>query len=335
VSLMDTDILMKAIGADAARVDQAMREDLGSLQPGADPLLLEILEYGLLNGGKRIRPLLVVLSARLCGCGEENVYRLAIAFEYLHAATLFHDDVIDNAETRRGRPAVNKQFGQVAAILAGDFLHARSMGIVGQLAGSRGLEIFCMATAGMVDGEFRQLRNASRQSISEDEYHEIVMGKTGFLIAAACEIGGLFAGGTEKQQLALRRYGAGLGTAFQMIDDILDYLGDTRKTGKSVGNDLNEGKLTLPVIIALQKGRAADVCRLREILAMKGERSQHFSEVVDLVLRYEGFTETRKRAESSITEALRQLRVFSDQTGNTTDKRIFEVIAQYVLHREK
>jgi octaprenyl-diphosphate synthase len=209
------------------------------------------------------------------------------------------------------------------------------MGIVGQLAGSKGLKVFCEATAGMVDGEFMQLRNATRQSLSEDEYYEIIMGKTGFLIAAACEIGALYAGGTSTQQLALRQYGEGLGSAFQMIDDLLDYLGDAEKTGKSVGSDLSEGKLTLPVILAIQKGSAADALRLRQILTRKEARRQYFPEVVDLVQRYGGFTETRQRAETAISEALRQLQVFPDQTESKGDKQLLTAIAHYVLHREK
>lgn len=332
---MDTELFLKTINADVVRFEHAMAKDLAVLKGQIDPQLYAVLEYGLQNGGKRIRPLLVILSARLCGSRHGEVCRLALAFEYLHAATLFHDDVIDNAETRRGRPSINQRFGQVAAILAGDFLHARSMRLVGQLAGTRGLEIFCEATAGMVNGEFLQLQNSTCQSLSEEEYYQIVMGKTGFLITAACEIGALYAGCSSEQQQALHRYGEGLGVAFQMIDDLLDYLGESGKTGKAVGNDLHEGKLTLPVILALQRGSHGDVERLRGIFASEEDRSAHLAEVISLVRRYNGFDVTRGRAEDAIRSAVQQLAIFPDGDGNAGDKEILTAIGNYILSREK
>lgn len=332
---MDTETFLRAINSDVVRFEQAMGDDLTALREQVDPNLFAVLEYGLRNGGKRIRPLLVMLSARLCGCRDEEVCRLALAFEYLHAATLFHDDVIDNADTRRGRPSVNKQFSQVAAILAGDFLHARSMRLVGQLVGNRGLEIFCGATSGMVNGEFLQLHNSTRQTLSEQEYFQIVMAKTGFLITAACEIGALYAGGSREQQQALHRYGEGLGVAFQMVDDLLDYLGESGKTGKSVGNDLDEGKLTLPVILALQRGSHDDIERLRQIFSLTDDRCAHLAEVISLVQRYHGFEDTRRRAEDAVRVAVEQLAIFANGAGNAGDREILAAVAEYILSREK
>jgi len=332
--MSENEQLMTAVKAEAAKIDEVMRTDLSRLQAAVDPLLAEVLEYGLFNGGKRIRPLLVAMSARLCGCREENVYELAKAFEYLHAATLFHDDVIDNAETRRGRPSVNRHFGLVAAILAGDFLHARSMEIVGYFVGKEGLSVFCQATAGMVDGEFLQLRNASGTNLSEEDYEQAIIGKTGLLISACCEIGAIFAGAGRERRQALRTYGTGLGCAFQMIDDLLDYTGDQHKTGKRVGNDLAEGKMTLPLIVALARADQHDRELLEGILKDQNLRLDRFTEVSELIGKYDGYAETRRRAEAAASRAIAALDIFADPE-RLQDKATLRALAGYVLTRER
>ena len=159
VSSISDPIDVRAMAASvASRVEIAMRADLAVALSGCDPLLIQVLEHALFNGGKRIRPLLTVLCSRCCGRDDDDLYLLAAAFEYLHVATLVHDDVIDHAPRRRGKITVSAKFGLAAAILAGDWLHARSMHLIGRLAGSQGLEIFCQATGSMVNGEFEQLR---------------------------------------------------------------------------------------------------------------------------------------------------------------------------------
>ncbi|MCF6186906.1 MAG: polyprenyl synthetase family protein [Desulfobulbaceae bacterium] len=235
---------LHAVAAEvAARVEEVMRSDLESALQGCDPFLVEVLEYGLFGGGKRIRPLLAVLSASICGRRDDDVYLLAAAFEYLHVATLIHDDVIDHARDRRGREAVGRKYGMAAAILAGDWLHARSMHLVGRLTGSEGLDIFCRATGAMVDGEFLQLRHVGDAGIGEDEYFAVIARKTGSLIASTCAIGALFGGGDSERQQAMQNYGEKVGAAFQVVDDLLDYLGSRQQTGKKVGNDFIEGKV--------------------------------------------------------------------------------------------
>ena len=332
--MTDTERLLAALREDAARIDAAMREDLQSLAPTIDNLLFDVLEYSLFNGGKRIRPLLVVIAARLCGRIDGEVYQLARAFEYLHAATLLHDDVIDNAETRRGRPSVNRQYGLVTAILTGDFLHARSMAIVGQVGGREALALFSGAATGMVDGEFMQLRNAGIYNLSESDYHDVIIGKTGMLIAAACEIGVVCAGGGALERRAMCVYGTELGCAFQMIDDLLDYQGDANKTGKLVGNDLAEGKMTLPLILALHHADKKDRERLLAILADDSVRRHAFDEVYGLIDKYGGFAGTRKRAENSISNAVKQLEIFTERVS-LRDVAVLQGLAEYVLRREK
>ena len=330
--------LKATIAPDLARIEQAMEAYLAALTSDMAPLLDEVLRYGLFNGGKRIRPLLTVLCYRLCGGGKGtskvDIYRLAMAFEYLHCATLFHDDVIDQALTRRGRPAVNVAYGETAAILAGDFLHTRSMLLVGQGGGIPALEIFCEATTAMVDGEFLQLHNASNYNLAEADYFAVIMGKTARLIGATCEIGSLVAGADAQARQALRNYGLHLGCAFQIIDDLLDYQGDETKTGKSVGNDFREGKMTLPLIIAIDRAKENDQKRLLAMLVNTEERKGGFAEACTLIAGYDGFTLARHKAEEMIAEALAQLRIF-DQVAVQQEMAVLESLANYVLYRNK
>jgi octaprenyl-diphosphate synthase len=326
--------LMAAIGPDLAAIEQAMHDDLAMFAGETDALLAEVLRYGLFNGGKRIRPLLPLLCCRLCGGRNIEVASLAIAFEYLHCATLFHDDVIDKAVTRRGRSAVNVAYSETAAILAGDFLHARSMLLIGRGGGIPALEIFCQATTAMVDGEFLQLHNASNNNLAEGEYFAVIMGKTARLIGAACEIGALFAGADSAARQALCNYGLRLGCAFQIIDDLLDYLGDEASTGKSVGNDFREGKMTLPLIIAISRAEDKDRERLLTMLSSVEERNSGFAEAKGLIARYDGFALSRQKAETIIGEALGQLHIF-DQAEILQEKAVLAGLADYVLNRNK
>lgn len=319
--------------AEVALIDATIESDLASLDGQLDPLLDEVLRYSLFNGGKRIRPLLVILASRLCDGDERKLYRLAIAFEYLHVATLLHDDVIDQADTRRGKPSVNKEFGLVAAILAGDFLHARAMTLVGELSGQAGLSIFCEATQGMVDGEFVQLRNCEKYALSEEKYFDAIQGKTAQLISASCEIGAVYANSTKVQQQALRVYGSNLGAAFQIVDDLLDYLGDAKNTGKKVGNDLIEGKVTLPLILALRNAQEKESDQLFKLLNSEEARQTKFSEIVKLVDEYDGFRESKLRAETLIEEAMSNLILFKG--SNVVAVEILTGLAGYVLARNK
>ena len=326
--------VLGALRVEAEKIDRCMQQDLARLRPSMDARLLEVLDYGLLNGGKRVRPLLVTLASRLCGNTDEKAYRLGCAFEYLHAATLFHDDIIDGSETRRGKQSVFKKFGTTAAILAGDFLLALAMATVGDLAGPEGLRIFCNATIGMVDGEFMQLRNAERHNLSELDYHDAIMGKTGLLIAAACEVGAIYGRGSAQHIKALRNYGEKLGCAFQIVDDLLDYLGDPVKTGKARGNDLAEGKITLPLILTMTAAGEEDRARLLFILQNKTERKESFAEVFALIEKHRGFAAARARAEEAVAQAVRSLTIFSRQDV-FHERRILEGLAGYVLAREK
>ncbi len=327
--------LLTALQQNAARVEEEIVQDLDRLAVSHEPRLLDVLRYSLIGGGKRVRPFLVIMAATLCG-NRGDCCPLAIALEYLHGASLIHDDVIDNSAVRRGKPTVQKQFGLTEAILAGDFLLAHAMEIVAKYTGRKGLASFNQAARGMVDGEFWQLRNATDFDLSGKNYREAVMRKTGLLIAAACEIGGLWAEAKEDELAALRRYGEGLGFAFQVIDDLLDYNGDPVRTGKAVGNDLQEGKVTLPLILAIEHADTADRRRLREIVQDEELRKtkEAFTEVVRLIQKNKGFYLASHRAETAVKEGIVALEIFTSPTADKT-KTVLAELGEFVLKREK
>jgi len=324
--------LMAALKRQAGQIDAAMRNDL---QVVGDPLLREILNYVLFSGGKRLRPILAVLAGRLCGRRDRDLERLALAFEYLHVATLLHDDIIDGSASRRGRPVVNLAWGPTHAILAGDFLHTRSMFLVGSLGGPPCLEIYFRATSAMVEGEFLQMRNAENFNLSEEDYFQAVTGKTARLIGAVCETGALFAGAAPGQRQALSGYGMALGSAFQIIDDLLDYQGDQAKTGKTKGNDFLEGKMTLPLIHTLSRAKTPERDYLLGLLqGPRHERQASFEPARALIETHDGFGYARQRAEQLIASGLAALEIF-DSPKHAEDTALLAGLAGYVLSREK
>jgi octaprenyl-diphosphate synthase len=315
----------------AERVDLVLRVDLE--EPG-DPQLAEVLQYAVFNGGKRIRPQLVTLIWQLAGRdgSEAEALRLGGAFEYLHVASLLHDDVIDHASRRRGQPSVNVRWGTAAAILAGDFLHSRALHLAGQLTGREGVMLMSRAIGAMVAAEFLQARLAAAGQATLDDYFRVAAGKTGALIASACESGIVLAGGSDAERQAALRYGENLGLAFQIIDDLLDYLGDPERTGKEAGNDLVEGKLTLPLLLALERAESGDRRRLLAVLAASpADRRQGFTEVRELIERYEGFAGARARAEELLVEGLQALTCFPEGP----ELELLSGLAAYVLNRDK
>ena len=334
---MDTVDLLTSLKSEITKVDQAMQEDIQSLVSKnlVPSNLVEILEHALFNGGKRIRPLLCILTARLCSSQGKEVYPLAIAFEYLHVATLLHDDVIDHADTRRGCPAANKLFGLTPAILAGDFLHARSMFLVGTLGGKRCLDLICRATEAMVAGEFLQIYNAHNLNQSEKDYFSVINGKTALFIGAVCETGGIFSGAENNKIQALEIYGANLGLAFQIQDDLLDYLGDSAKIGKSLGNDFYEGKMTLPLIRALKTASKQEKNILLSLLkGQKSERVKKFESALEIIRKNGGFEYAGKLAEQLVDTGIGSLAIF-DSEQNKKTLGLLTGLARYIISREK
>lgn len=334
-AMMPPDNLQHAAAAINIRVETAMRTDLATAVKGCDPLLDEILHFVLFNGGKRVRPLLTVLCSRSCGVDNDELYLLAAAFEYLHVATLVHDDIIDQAEQRRGKETVNARYGTAAAILAGDWLHARSMYLIGKLAGSAGLDYICQATTSMVNGEFEQIRLTGDLTTEEKPYFQVIRQKTGNLIASTCAIGALYAQATPLQQQALISYGNHIGVAFQVIDDLLDFLGNDDTTGKQGGKDFLEGKITLPLLRAYQQGSAADKEVFMAIL--QGDRSapEALSRLHHLICKLGGFESAAATARQLISQAIESLHTLPEPGTHTAALDTLEALAQYILNRKK
>jgi len=327
--------LRTTAAAVAARVETAMRGDLEEALAGCDPLLIDVVHYTLFNGGKRIRPLLTVLCSRCCGRDDDDLYLLAAAFEYLHVATLVHDDVIDQAAQRRGTDTVVARYGLAAAILTGDWLHARSMHLIGRLAGAEGLEIFCRATASMVNGEFEQLRHIGDIAAKEQHYFEVIRQKTGNLIASTCALGALFAGADNIRRQALAAYGDHIGAAFQVVDDLLDFQGDSGNTGKKTGNDFVEGKMTLPLLHTLARANAEDQRTLAALIQGDRTRPDAYQRLVGLIARYDGFASAARTARNLVDTAVAALAPCTPPGDGDRSVRLLRALAHYILARNK
>lgn len=222
------------------------------------PMIPQLAGHLIAAGGKRVRPLLAVAAAQLFGYEGEDHCKLAACVEFIHTATLLHDDVIDESDQRRGKASAHVIFGNEAAVLVGDFLFSRAFQLMVELGSLRVLKILSDASATISEGEVLQLTTTGNTKISRDDYLNVIRAKTAELFAASCEAGALMAGGSEKDCAALRRYGENLGIAFQMVDDILDYRPADAALGKNTGDDFREGKMTLPVVLLLEQATAEE-----------------------------------------------------------------------------
>lgn len=311
-----------------------MKSDLDRRLTASDPLLREVLDYALFGGGKRVRPFLCVQAARCCGRDDDDLYLLAAALEYLHTATLMHDDVVDHAPLRRGRETAAQRFSVEDAVLAGDWLHARSLYLVGRLTGAAGLDVFCSATEGMVNGEFLQKRLAGDLATGEADYYEVIRRKTGNLISSSCALGALYAGADAARVAALTRFGEGLGLAFQIVDDLLDYTGSA-ETGKLAGNDFQEGKVTLPLIRALAAADAATRAEMAALMSGDRESPEARAAVTALIERQGGFASAAQAAREHVAAALRELEIFAPIPAAKEPAALLGELAGYILVRKR
>jgi octaprenyl-diphosphate synthase len=282
--------LEPVIGADMVEVDRVLRESLAS----DVALIRQIAEYIIGGGGKRLRPALLLLAAGATGYRGTDHYRLAAVIEMIHTATLLHDDVVDESRLRRGIATANATFGNAAAVLVGDFLYSRAFQLMVGVGRMRVLEILADATNVIAEGEVLQLMNAGNVTLDERSYFDVIERKTAKLFEAAARLGAVLGGAEPAREEAFGRYGMHLGTAFQIMDDVLDYSGDAEVIGKSVGDDLAEGKMTLPLIraLALASQEEADVIRH----AIAGGGLTDFAPVVEALARTGALTYARERA---------------------------------------
>jgi octaprenyl-diphosphate synthase len=261
---------LSPVAADMKRVDEVIRARLGS----DVALVRQVAEHIVAGGGKRLRPALVLLSAGAAGypgaTGAERHYDMAAVIEFIHTATLLHDDVVDGSELRRGRDTANAQFGNAAAVLVGDFLYSRAFQMMLGADSMRVMQVLADATNMIAEGEVLQLMNCHDPEVDEGRYLEVIRRKTAKLFEAAARLGAVLANAPPSVENGLAEYGMRLGTAFQLIDDVLDYSGDAAAIGKSLGDDLAEGKPTLPLIRAMASGSAADSEAVRRAIVDGG-----------------------------------------------------------------
>ena len=297
------DQLQKLIAADMQAVDRVIRDQLHS-----DVVLIrQVAEYIIGGGGKRLRPALVLLSAGALGYRGNAHHTLAAVVEFIHTATLLHDDVVDESALRRGRPTANTLFGNAASVLVGDFVYSRAFQMMVNVGDMRVLQVLADATNIIAEGEVLQLMNCHNADIDEESYLQVIRYKTAKLFEAAGRLGAILAGATPEVEQAMAVYGSHLGTAFQLIDDALDYSGEAGVIGKNIGDDLAEGKPTLPLIYAMRQGSAEEAALVRHAVASGGLAEL---EGVLAAIRSSGALDyTRRQAEAEAEAARNALAV--------------------------
>ena len=258
--------IFEAVREDFEAVDALIIESLNS----DIPLVEEISAYIIKAGGKRLRPLLVLLAARASGYKGSEHIKLAVIIEFLHTAMLLHDDVVDNSSLRRGRATANATWGNAASVLVGDFLHSRAFEMMVEIGNLDVMGLLSKATNGIAEGEVQQLMYLRDPEITETIYQEVIYRKTALLFEVAAHSGSVLANAHETTRRALNHFGKHLGIAFQLMDDLLDYDGTTCDLGKNIGDDLAEGKMTLPLIVALRQGSEQDAALIRSAVNNPG-----------------------------------------------------------------
>lgn len=318
---------LNIIGDDLKLVEQQFRNDLES----DVPLIRKVGEYVLSSGGKRVRPALLLLAARMCGYGGDKAVPLASVIEFIHTATLLHDDVVDSATLRRGIASANTLWGNEASVLVGDFLFSKSFSLMIRVGSLDILRVISDATTVIAEGEAVQLLCTGDLELTEDRYIDVVRSKTAILMSAACETGAILGGVPAEKQQALAAFGMDLGIAFQLMDDILDYTATEDEFGKCIGHDLEEGKITLPLIRTLAQCTESE----RVIIAGVVERDEmtldEFRTVSALVSKYGGIEYTVKAARACISRCSEHLKAF--EPSPIRDAMLG--LSEYVVTRSK
>ena len=285
--------LAGVLADDLVAVDTLIRERMASKNA---PRIPEVTAHLVDAGGKRVRPMLTLAAARMFDYAGQDHHRLAATVEFIHTATLLHDDVVDESAQRRGRPTANLLWDNKSSVLVGDYLFARSFKLMVETGSLRVLDILSDAAATIAEGEVLQLTAAANLATTEEVYLSVVRGKTAALFAAACEVGGIVGEATEEQITALRTYGDALGIAFQIADDLLDYGGDTTATGKNLGDDFRERKLTLPVIKAVAKADAEELAFWKRTIEKGDQQNGDLDHALALIAKHGTMDLTRTDA---------------------------------------
>ncbi|HET7730823.1 MAG TPA: polyprenyl synthetase family protein [Usitatibacter sp.] len=291
---------------DLQAVDEVIRARLDS-----DVVLIRtIAKYIIGSGGKRLRPALVLLAANAFGCKGPARHELAAIIEFIHTATLLHDDVVDESSLRRGRKTANAEFGNAASVLVGDFLYSRAFQMIVDVGSLRIMKVLADATNVIAEGEVLQLLNVHDADTDEEQYLRVIRYKTAKLFEAATQVGAILGGASPEVETALAEYGMHLGTAFQLIDDVLDYSGDLTEMGKNLGDDLAEGKPTLPLIHVMRSGNEAERKLVRHAIEHGGKAD--LEGVVAAIRRVNALDYARERARAEAAEATARLSLLPD-----------------------
>jgi octaprenyl-diphosphate synthase len=315
-----------AVGAELRAIEEGIAAEIDS----PVPLIREMGEFIAGAGGKRLRPILLLIGARLAGYQGPRAVRMGCVVELLHTATLIHDDVVDQAPLRRGRPSANARWGDDASILVGDHLYSKSFALMVQDGDARVLETLARATVSMTEAEVFQLERKRSGVTSEADYVRIITQKTASFMSACCRIGALLGGAGPEQVEGLTHYGLDIGIAFQISDDSLDFVADQARLGKAVGADLKEGKRTLPLIATLGRAEPAERERVQSLLKSHALDPAEIEEIRRLVVKYEGVEYALARAHAYAQTAKEALRFFRD----TEDRETLALIADFVVDRD-
>ncbi|WP_299979486.1 polyprenyl synthetase family protein [Desulfobacula sp.] len=318
--------IIKRAATDLEKVEIALEH---LLNPNLE-LVKEIASHLLFSGGKRLRPLLMIHSARLCGYNTGFEIQFSIIFEYLHAASLLHDDVVDEADIRRGKKAAHTKWSAPKVVLTGDFLMARALDIAAKAKEPDIISVIAKITRDMSQGEIDQLTKKGKLDLSEQEYLKVIERKTAVLIQGACQCGAILAKVEKEKEDALNQYGFHLGMAFQMADDLLDYTASAQDLGKNPGADIREGKLTLPLIHSLANASPEDKAWMQDAISAVEFNPDQFEKLKEKLYAYKGIEYTRKRAQGHVKKAKACL----DGFGDSESKQLLCLIADYSIERK-
>lgn len=321
---MDQKAVFHTVASDFEAVNQTIHDHLAS----DVPMVGKVAEYIIDSGGKRLRPLLVLLTAKLDGDVTDRQHLLAAIIEFLHTATLLHDDVVDKSDMRRGRPTANANWGNSPSVLVGDFLYARAFEMLVKLGNFGVMESLSHATRVIAEGEVMQLMNIKNPDTSETQYMDVIKGKTAILFQASAETAATIAGYSPEQIRDLASYGLNLGLAFQLIDDVLDYAGDAKSLGKNIGDDLAEGKPTLPLIYAMEKGNDDERQLVRNCIRKGG--LVELDAVLNVIKRTNALDYVTAKARSHADSAKQALATFPDSDS----KRALLALADIAVARQ-
>ncbi|MDT8317105.1 MAG: polyprenyl synthetase family protein [bacterium] len=323
---MDIKKILKLVDSDLIRVGGELKRNLQS-DVG---LISEVGEHLILSGGKRLRPMLLLMAADLAGYKGDRHILLAAVVEFIHTATLLHDDVVDNAELRRGKSSANSLWGNEVSVLVGDFLYSKSFLMAVECENLRILKVLSEATTDMAKGMVFELIKTHDLETSEDDYIQVIKDKTAVLISATCQVGGILGGLDEEKEHALRDYGMNMGIAFQLMDDSMDYVSNEKDFGKTIGTDLQEGKVTLPVIKALSECTDEERLTLKGLLDSDSVNKSDFDLALELINKYAGIEYTVSKAKDYVSRAKDSLDLFAD----SAIKDALLEMADYVIERD-